>query len=672
MLNKYLIFSIFSAVELQKFWYGKEDPQSAENNILKTHPWLAHLVLLPDYEIQEEGFISEWKFKVSWYGNLFISIWRNAGLDKLRFIGQIHKLVKRSDVGSVMTVSGAKEKSFKVEKGDLIAIGHWGRTKHSIIPLTFGKCTKRVKLIHTRLILSLMGTKTTLSFNPVPGDNGCRTYELGIQVIRPKNAHWGEKVPRWGITAHNWVTNFHSHNYESCLVLCMVEKGFDCKGIDDRTGDCHLNNVTLQEAKDLGMWSGKWRTYTYQELIFQGGSVKPPPNPIEEKCENTESLGPIAKLNPDNAILSRQLQIYILSPFKCSGLITEWEFFVKIPGIVYLSVWRKRDNSWILIGKNKIEAAASGKQKIKISDNSQIKAKEGDVIGVFYDNDPNSNEGVISYVQKSDDNVNLCCSLKLEDLVPIHTADIFSDKVENYQAPETPDPVISRSIAIKAYLFPIAEYSALFPLDECHINDDDEITDVTTNNNVGKPNNIQFVEGPNGNKFGASYFSGTVDNFINVEGSQSLDTKTGITLMVNIYAETRTGVIAKYTEGPNGGIELLIRFGKIFFRLVERGKEYGSNEFIISKKVVSQKTWTHVTATYEPVSKTGTVYIDGIKDSSLTFKTERELATEGNIRLGAYPGDTRYFAGRMACLRVWNSALNDEAIVKEKKCKVRK
>ena len=79
--------------------------------------------------------------------------------------------------------------------------------------------------------------------------------------------------------------------------------------------------------------------------------------------------GPIMNLNRR---AGDWLNIFVDIPIKCSGALDKWEFYATNKGVFYASIWREtvdHNETWTMIGSNKIEATHEGPQVISIKVN---------------------------------------------------------------------------------------------------------------------------------------------------------------------------------------------------------------------------------------------------------------------------------------------------------------
>jgi hypothetical protein len=75
---------------------------------------------------------------------------------------------------------------------------------------------------------------------------------------------------------------------------------------------------------------------------------------------------------------------------------------------------------------------------------------------------------------------------------------------------------------------------------------------------------------------------------------------------------------------------------------------------IVYGSTITQNKWTHVAATYDAVTKRGTIYIDGNKFASKIFAVTPNLNEITTLGRMAWPNNNRYFFGSLDEVRVWS------------------
>ena len=75
-------------------------------------------------------------------------------------------------------------------------------------------------------------------------------------------------------------------------------------------------------------------------------------------------------------------------------------------------------------------------------------------------------------------------------------------------------------------------------------------------------------------------------------------------------------------------------------------------------------SWAHVAATYDHITGVNSLYVNGhLSKTEYIGTTERISTNDGQVRMGVKIGDSRYFNGKIAQMKVFDVAL-DEADIK--------
>ena len=72
--------------------------------------------------------------------------------------------------------------------------------------------------------------------------------------------------------------------------------------------------------------------------------------------------------------------------------------------------------------------------------------------------------------------------------------------------------------------------------------------------------------------------------------------------------------------------------------------------------------WKFVGASYNNVTGTAKLWVDGYKVQTMKVEAGLELGTQDSVRMGVRTGDDRNFKGRIAMMQVYNVALTQEQI----------
>ncbi|CAH3033833.1 unnamed protein product [Porites lobata] len=197
--------------------------------------------------------------------------------------------------------------------------------------------------------------------------------------------------------------------------------------------------------------------------------------------------------------------------------------------------------------------------------------------------------------------------------------------------------------------------AALYPLNGLH-----GTRDISANkNSPGIPSGVHLAPGPYGNPQGSYQFSGSSTSYIEIPNNGGLDTRYSITILAWVNRENNQGPIFNYnTQRP-------IEFH--FWIWMGSGNAYASNPHWISTthSPMAPYTWYYIGITYDYSSGIAQVWLNGEAKSKVTVSDPGsfEITTRSDVRMGALQNDHRYFKGRVCCLQVYNTALNEQEII---------
>ncbi len=163
----------------------------------------------------------------------------------------------------------------------------------------------------------------------------------------------------------------------------------------------------------------------------------------------------------------------------------------------------------------------------------------------------------------------------------------------------------------------------------------DVAKDASGNGNDGELNGAKWDKGQFGN---ALSFDGA-GNFVEIQPSDSLDTRENITISAWIYP-TKDGPIVNYQHpGGTWGTHLwIITPSQLFVRVIKRDAAFTTN--IVCPTTL--KEWHHVATSYDYSSGLVNLFLDGKECSSLDIGVT-EQSTHGPVFIGKAPWDGRAF-----------------------------
>eukprot|EP00058_Branchiostoma_floridae_P006702 XP_002592190.1 hypothetical protein BRAFLDRAFT_88073 [Branchiostoma floridae] len=211
--------------------------------------------------------------------------------------------------------------------------------------------------------------------------------------------------------------------------------------------------------------------------------------------------------------------------------------------------------------------------------------------------------------------------------------------------------------------------AGLWPLNSQH-----GASDITGNGNDGTATGTQLATGPYGDADGAFLFSGTADSYIDIPNNGKLDVRYSFTMLAHIYPTGRAGPIFSYGGNTNDWNWVLqLHFWQhtpqnLQMRPASRDGYLSPD---IQANVVQQNAWNYVGTSYDNETGKGSIWNNGEVAREKHIGGVAEVASQHAVRVGARDGDLRHFAGRIACLQLYNFAMTQEQIVAARDaCKV--
>ena len=188
-----------------------------------------------------------------------------------------------------------------------------------------------------------------------------------------------------------------------------------------------------------------------------------------------------------------------------------------------------------------------------------------------------------------------------------------------------------------------------------------EIQDrVPQGNSIG----VQLAAGPDGRVNGSYEFFGNANSCIQFSNSDGgvLDVRYSITMLCWVYYDGQPGPFFVYSSG-----NMFSQFGMFF------GISIYSLDFLFSDRdyssFYSSQTngssilaggWKIVGASYNGATGEVKQWIDGVAVKTTSVTAGTDLATKGNVFMGAF--NSLNFKGRITQMRLYNIALSQEQV----------
>ncbi|XP_019628696.1 PREDICTED: uncharacterized protein LOC109473260, partial [Branchiostoma belcheri] len=211
-------------------------------------------------------------------------------------------------------------------------------------------------------------------------------------------------------------------------------------------------------------------------------------------------------------------------------------------------------------------------------------------------------------------------------------------------------------------MFSSADAVGLWPLNSQY-----GASDKTGNGNDGVARGTQLAPGPNGDPDGAFLFSGTANSYIDIPNNGKLDVRYSYTILAHIYPTGQAGPIFDYVGQWGWNRWAVPRWSvhfwqttpqNLFMRTVRRDGHMSEG---VSANVLQQNAWNYVGGTYNSATGVAILWNNGQAVAQVQVGVP-SVATQNPVRVAVKDGDDRYFAGRMACLQLYDFAMTQEQI----------
>ncbi|XP_078602190.1 uncharacterized protein LOC144876595 isoform X2 [Branchiostoma floridae x Branchiostoma japonicum] len=186
-------------------------------------------------------------------------------------------------------------------------------------------------------------------------------------------------------------------------------------------------------------------------------------------------------------------------------------------------------------------------------------------------------------------------------------------------------------------------------------------SDITGNGNDGVATGTRLVPGPYGNVNGAFLFSGTANSYIDIPNNGGLDVRSSYTILAHIYPTGEAGPIFNYVGNNNQWAVHLWQTGPqdLFMRTVGRDGHFSP---AVGAAVLRQDAWNYVGGTYDSSTGVASLWINGERVGQKMIGVS-SVASQYPVRVAKRDGDGRIYAGRIACLQLYNFAMTADQIV---------
>ena len=159
---------------------------------------------------------------------------------------------------------------------------------------------------------------------------------------------------------------------------------------------------------------------------------------------------------------------------------------------------------------------------------------------------------------------------------------------------------------------------------------------------------------------------GTPDSFVEIpnQSGSFIDTRTSITLLMNIFPTGNRGSILSFRES-GGGIQIFqdgVVDGKGVLKLQFARRDLSQTP-ALTKAVLKMNAWNFIGASFDYDSGIARLWHDGNEVEAKYIGRKLELATQFSIRIGALDVPAqRCFQGRVTDLHIFAESLGKETV----------
>lgn len=195
---------------------------------------------------------------------------------------------------------------------------------------------------------------------------------------------------------------------------------------------------------------------------------------------------------------------------------------------------------------------------------------------------------------------------------------------------------------------------ALYPLNEQY-----NTKDISQGKNPpGKAIGVKLAPGIYGQPAGSYSFKGSSTSFIEFSNNGGLDARFSMTFTAWIKPESSSGPLLTYTFNNKDGVRVwLASPDKLMAKFEIRDTR--SLPYAIESGKIRLRSWNYIAASYDNSAEAMKLWIDGREVKS--FKVGKfEIATQGDLRIGAATGGSNFFKGEIACVQIYNKSLTEQ------------
>lgn len=176
-------------------------------------------------------------------------------------------------------------------------------------------------------------------------------------------------------------------------------------------------------------------------------------------------------------------------------------------------------------------------------------------------------------------------------------------------------------------------------------------------------NNIMLATGPFGDPAGSFLISGFNNSYVEVKNGGELDTRFSVSVFAWVHPDasaTRAGPIYEY------GCSMWYFPSTLRLEIRYMVRDRSKTHILGIEGVIKVNAWNFVGTTYDIHAGVAAVWVNESMVMNTSIGTNVELATQGNLTIGASNNHEMQFYGKVSCLQFYDQALSVDQIMKIK------
>ena len=189
--------------------------------------------------------------------------------------------------------------------------------------------------------------------------------------------------------------------------------------------------------------------------------------------------------------------------------------------------------------------------------------------------------------------------------------------------------------------------------------------DIKDRTAPGIPSGVSLAPGPYGEEDGSYEFFGNASSFIEFPNSPggALGVRYSTTILFWVYHDENGGPhgpVFNYNTGVKIGVHFWV-YNRLFYAFF-MDRAYTSGTSLYHTSLAGG--WKFVGASYDNQTGEIKLWAEGAFKQTRNLGANKQLGTQGSVRMGVRENDNRYFKGKISQLQIYNEALSQQQILK--------